>query len=992
MTKNASSGDAYARLRHWAESLLKEGNSGNIDTVGQDFFELLHDLEVHQTELDLQNEDLRQIAADREFSRDEYSKLYEFAPVGFLILDKEGAITRINATAVEMLQQANDYMMGQKFSNLIYMEDLSPYFAAIRRVSESGGKSPREILELRLCLKDNDILFARLDLAPKFDLQSQFIGWQFAITDITRSKRAEAALRESEHRYFLIFNTSPNAIMLTKMPEGTTVEVNETFLRLFEYTRDEVIGKTVVEMSIADPDSEARVRAELQQRGSLNDFEVTSRTKSGVQKYLRISSVWVTLGGQKNLLTTIQDVTAYKEAKDALQASEERFRALVQASSDVVFRMIPDWSELRHLVGRNFIADTLEPTRTWLQKYIYPDDQKYVLEVIDRVVRTKSIFELEHRVLRMDGSPGWMFSRAIPILDANGDITEWFGMASDITARKQAEEALRESEERLALAASGTQIGMFEWNIATGKTLWTEQHAKLMGFTTTTTTTTTTTLSLEYTYHDWAGCVHPEDLPLLEEELSRCMAAHAPYDYEYRVVWPDGSVHWLAGRGLFQYDAKDQPVRMLGIIMDITTRKQAEEVLHQAHVQLEQRVQERTADLRASEQSLTRANRALRAISTCNDVLLRSTTEQKLFDEVCRVIVRVGGYRLAWVGLAEHDRKKTVRPVAHDGEADHYLDKPKITWLDSRRGRGPASTAIRTGKPAVLRDLANHPGFAPWGHFARKLGSASALGLPLLAEGKCFGALTILSLGPEAFDPEEIKLLSQLAGDLAFGVTALRTKAARKQLEQQVLEVSEREQRRIGQDLHDSLGQLIAAARFTCSALAQKLAKDNQPAAEDMTQVESTLIQALEETRQIARGLHPVKSSAASLMHALQELADNVTKMFGIPCRFICPKPVPVTDYAAATHLYRIAQEATNNAAHHGCPKQILIRLTAANGGIGLRVEDDGRGMPANTNSNKGLGLAIMQYRASVIGATFAIVPGRNSGTVVNCNWKPPSE
>ena len=136
-------------------------------------------------------------------------------------------------------------------------------------------------------------------------------------------------------------------------------------------------------------------------------------------------------------------------AETALRESEERLRALVSASSEVMYRMSPDWSEMRQLSGGGFLSDTASPNRVWLADYIHPDDQPRVMAAIREAVRTKGVFEFEHRVRRADGSLGWTFSRAVPLLDAAGEIKEWFGAASDVTMRKEAEEALRRLNETL---------------------------------------------------------------------------------------------------------------------------------------------------------------------------------------------------------------------------------------------------------------------------------------------------------------------------------------------------------------------------------------------------------------------------------------------------------------------------------------------------------------------------------------------------------------
>jgi signal transduction histidine kinase len=142
-------------------------------------------------------------------------------------------------------------------------------------------------------------------------------------------------------------------------------------------------------------------------------------------------------------------VGALLELTAIRQASEERFRAFVSATSDVVYRMSPDWDEMRYLAGRSFIADQTDPSRTWLQKYIHEGDRPQVMATIENAIQAKSAFELEHRVIRADGSLGWAFSRAIPLVDESGAIVEWFGAASDVTERHETQDALRRQQLQL---------------------------------------------------------------------------------------------------------------------------------------------------------------------------------------------------------------------------------------------------------------------------------------------------------------------------------------------------------------------------------------------------------------------------------------------------------------------------------------------------------------------------------------------------------------
>jgi len=272
-----------------------------------------------------------------------------------------------------------------------------------------------------------------------------------------------------------------------------------------------------------------------------------------------------------------------------LKESERRFRALVTASSEVVYVMSPDWSEMRQLYGRGFLADTEKPSRTWLKEYILPDDQAHVTAVINeaiRAIRTKSIFELQHRVRREDGSVGWTFSRAVPLMDAHGEIIEWFGAASDVSARKKAEEELekhrqqieellmertvelRQSEQDLRGFIEESPLGI-RIVTAEGETLYANRSLlNMYGF--------DTIEELKNTPVD--KCYTPESYAEhLEREAKRQQGLPMPDIYEMSIVSKDGHErHIRVHRSEVSWDGRTE---FQCIYEDITERSRAEERL-----------------------------------------------------------------------------------------------------------------------------------------------------------------------------------------------------------------------------------------------------------------------------------------------------------------------------------------------------------------------------------------------------------------------------
>ena len=236
------------------------------------------------------------------------------------------------------------------------------------------------------------------------------------------------------------------------------------------------------------------------------------------------------------------------------------------------------------------------------------------------------------------------------------------------------------------------------------------------------------------------------------------------------------------------------------------------------------------------------------------------------------------------------------------------------------------------------------------------------------------------------FDQAEQLLLEDLANDLAFGISMLRLRAERERLEDEILKSIEREQERISRDLHDGLCQLLVGAKYR-SVFLRQLAKGRLPAMEKEAQsLEELLNSAIGQAREVARGLNPVMATPAGLTAALQKLAADVGNGEGPRCFCQFPAPVKIFDQHVACHLYRIAQEAVQNAFKHSRARNISITLSRRNQLVNLVVKDDGIGIPPHPNES-GMGLKNMQTRARLIGGNLEIRRRKHGGTAVTCEY-----
>lgn len=250
----------------------------------------------------------------------------------------------------------------------------------------------------------------------------------------------------------------------------------------------------------------------------------------------------------------------------------------------------------------------------------------------------------------------------------------------------------------------------------------------------------------------WKSHIHPEDKWVINYRLN-AISERKNHKVEYRMIAADGRTVWLKDSVTIT-----EKIKLRGIMVDITDRKKVE-------------------------MECQKVDRALRTLSMCNQAIMFSKRESELLNEICRIVVEVGGYRFAWIGFAENDENKSIRPVAYAGYEGGYLSNLNLTWKDTELGRGPTGTSIRTGKPSIAKNILIEK-FKPWKSRAIKRGFISSIALPLTVGGEVIGALNIYSDEEDVFAVGEVELLKKIANSLSFGIEALRERAIRRYVEE----------------------------------------------------------------------------------------------------------------------------------------------------------------------------------------------------------------
>ena len=497
-----------------------------------------------------------------------FHDVFNASPIGIAVENLEGQPLFVNPAFCSFLGFSEEELRNKHCVDFSPPEDAEKDWALFQQLR--AGSIDHYQLEKRYFRRDGSLVWGRLSLSLLNGRSSPLVIAM--VEDISDKKKGEEALL----RHAAVIESSDDAIAAGTL-DGIIVSWNKAAQKIYGYTEAEAIGKPINMLAPPElPDEENKILEILKAGGRIEHFETVRVTKAGkrINVSLTISPIKDSSGRTVGCSGIARDITERKRAEETLRESEERLRLAVQAGKMYAY----DWDVATDVVVRseestNVLGPTDEPTsltRQQLLAKVHPDDRAKFIAAVDDLTPEGPTTHFTYRVIRADGSVIWLEKHGRAFFDPQGKMLRMIGMVADVTERKRAEEALRASEERLRLAQWAAHIGTFDVNIRTGVDIWQPETEALYGL---------PPGGFGGTLTAFEDLIHPDDRERVIELTQEMMRTGQPAEGEWRVLWPDGSVHWIAGRGQVLMDESGKPSRMLGVNMEVTERKRAEEAL-----------------------------------------------------------------------------------------------------------------------------------------------------------------------------------------------------------------------------------------------------------------------------------------------------------------------------------------------------------------------------------------------------------------------------
>jgi PAS domain S-box-containing protein len=1020
-----------------AAELPGQAEAGRKETGSQ---HLIHELEM-------QNQALARSQAETQTILRQYADLYDFVPIGYFTLSRNGAIRLANLNGAGLLGMDRDGLIKQNFGLFISAEFCSAFDAFLEKVFSSHGK---ETCEIKLLNKKNESIWVRIE-ASYSDVSYEQGSCHLVVSDISESKRAEniqqALFRITEFAAIhsmsdLLQNALDELCNLTESPIGFFhfVEPDQRTLSLQTWST-----RTLKEMCTAEgkgrhydiDQAGVWVDCVRQKRPVIhNDYASLPATRRKglpqghapiiremVFPIIRNQKIVAIIGVGNKLLDYTQrdavyalrladlvwDITERKRTEEALRESEARYRSILEDQTELICRYLPDGrlSFVNEAYARYYGETAQRLINTNFLPHIPEPDISMVIGQIAGITSHESVVVYEHRIIKPDGEIRWQRWTHRGIYDADGKLIEHQSVGNDITERKQMESELATERRRLADILKGTNAGTWEWNIQTGETIYNERWAEIVGY-------TLEELS-PVSINTWINFIHPDDLKSADELLESHFKGELDYyECEVRMRHKNGYWVWVIDRGKVTSWTNDgKPFLMSGTHQDITERKHSEEQI------------QRLAKFPAEDPNPVMRVAQDGDLLYINEAGLRFLPQWNLqVGEVVPLILRDAVFQSMQNGttqtldLEHNDRLYAfyVAPNVSSGYANLYghdiTESSQARALQDAEARyhivfeqspyGILLADSETGDTIEANDITSRQlGYTRTEFAALKISDYEAAENPQQVEQHM---QKIVNEGSDDFETLHRTKSGEIRNvhawvkklqlnDRVLFYTIFQDITDRKRMEE-ANEVYSREitlleeRQRISSDLHDAVSQTLFSARLTAENLLRQSDRQADSYTQSLIDLNRLVRSAAGEIRLILVELRKNALLNVNLNTLLANLVDSGMARTNANLVFQCHVDDLVLPAQVKLAFYRIAQEAVNNAIKHGDPANIHCILHENEQVLRMIIRDDGIGFSIDKVSDEHFGLQIMRERAELAGVELTIASQPGSGTSVSVEWK----
>ena len=826
---------------------------------------------------------------------------------------------------------------------------------------------------------------------PLLDSAGQPRGAVAAFIDLTARKQAEEALKESEERYRSIFENSHAVMLLLDPKTGALVDANPAACSYYGYSREELQAKKVTDLNTLPPEqvfAKMRMARERQQE----HFYFQHRLANGEVRDVEVFSGSIRIKQQNLLFSIVHDITARKQAEEALRRArdelEQRVLERTTELRDTVAQLLEEvqerqqaqeslrkQAELLELAHEAIIVRDLDSrvifwNRGAEEKYAWTREQALgrvsheLLETrfptsreeVERELLQTGHWEGELLHIRANGEEIIVSSRQALQRDEQGRPVAILEINRNVTTRRKVEEALKTERQRL--------LSLLE-RIPAYVSLLKEDR-------------TFAYVNAEFIRRfGEPGTKHCYELKGLQNPCEECEAVavfHSGKPLVRERVGHDGSFYQVHNYPFMDVDGSPLVLEM-GV--DVTPRKRAEE------------------------QALS-LGRMYRMLSEVNEAVVRiGGDKERLFRQVCRIMMEEGDFLLSWIGLVNWETRLIEAATQYNLD-DDYLQNLTIPIDDVPEGRGPAGTAVREDRFDICNDYANDPRMAPWREPALARGFRSSGAFPLRVGSKIVGILNVYSDRPGFFNTAEIDLLESLAENLSYALDFMDKDAKRRRAEEalreseerlrylasQLLHTQENERRRLALELHDDLGQSLMVLKLQLRAIERMVPQDQWQFREECTHCLNYLNGVIDNVRRLSRDLRPAVLEDLGLSSGLRVLAGDFCEYHEVELSLEIDDIEGLFSPDEEINIYRIFQETLTNIAKHAAAQQIRLVISRRNNQVNFQVVDNGVGFDldqvlARDPAKKGLGLAALEERVRMLGGKLTIKSQKHQGTEI---------